>query len=413
MNTGLLSVAAMSLLPRPATYLKAALLKLAAARGIRIEFVDISGGPAAGKTELMLYIESEMRKYGWQVIIVPEAPTIIRNMGLRPEEGHISNTSAQMAMLLLSQHLRLQALAAAVDAEGVEKVLIVGDRSDLDAIPYLGTQAQFTDFLHSVGLNIADIIVGTHHVFLQSLAVDNPVLYEKVRADNPARKEDASAAAEANRRTLSAIRGFVNPEVIGNHYEGGFEGKLTAALNAIHRALNQAGVQRQLSYLIKLDRERAIDYLGMQGVQPIRIEQFYTAEGACYRMTEYPGGHRVFVLIKKTEQGTPGYRFAYTERVHPDVYHVAFVGRDRSISLIHKERFCQVSDGGTLITLDVYGGLLPSNMQRVELSGPTDLEIPWAEGGPDSPQVVEITGKPEYSNFGIGKGLGSPYDVFR
>lgn len=407
---------ASSLLPRPCSYLKTSLLALAKERGLRIEFLDISGGPAAGKTEIMLRIEFEMSQRGWLVLTIPEAATIIRNMNLRAEEGIIPNIIAQQMMMDLNQHLRMQALAAAIDMKGVTKILIVGDRSDLDCIPYVGSRDKFNDLLLARGINVGDITHGVHNLFMHSLAVDDPDLYRKVCAGNRARKESAEQAARMNGFTLDAIRLFANPAEIGNKYADGFEGKMKAAVVEICRMLDEAHIQHQAAFMVNAGYTEVLHFFGLLSVQPITIEQFYTAGGIRYRMTEYPGGHRVFAVTNKMDEGRPGYRYAVTERVHHDVYHEAFENRDTNLKVIKKRRYAGLFDkgiepgtGGLFVTVDNFEpGLIPSRTQRVEVSSVNTLVVPWADTDFRS---IDVTGKPEYSNLGISRGQ-VPTDLF-
>ena len=52
--------------------------------------IAITGGPCSGKTTGMAKINSDLSDKGYEVIIIPEAATFIKNSGIKISEEHIS-----------------------------------------------------------------------------------------------------------------------------------------------------------------------------------------------------------------------------------------------------------------------------------------------------------------------------------
>ena len=75
----------------------------------------LTGGPCAGKTTALCYIEEKLGNFGYTVFMVPEMPTLLINGGIRPRNAGLKisefqnlvfNSILQMEELFLKAALK-------------------------------------------------------------------------------------------------------------------------------------------------------------------------------------------------------------------------------------------------------------------------------------------------------------------
>ena len=72
--------------------------------------IVLTGGPCAGKTTAIQQIEKEFTERGYQVLIVPEAATILINSGIRPF-GNFALDTVEFQKQVITLQLTLEQLA--------------------------------------------------------------------------------------------------------------------------------------------------------------------------------------------------------------------------------------------------------------------------------------------------------------
>ncbi len=174
--------------------------------------IAVTGGPCAGKTTVM---EAIKRQHGNQLLVMPEVASILLDHGF-PKPGRDTefderwSKSFQCSVFPVQKNMETEYLAMARRraCKGV-----VFDRGILDGAAYLGKGLQF--FLDLFGIDENEAYgYYTLVLHLESVAVSNPVLYEKLKSTNPARYESATEAAQRDLALRQVWQGHPNHVVI-------------------------------------------------------------------------------------------------------------------------------------------------------------------------------------------------------
>lgn len=156
--------------------------------------VMITGGPCAGKTTVL---EALSKEYGGQLLVMPEVPTILLSNGFPRPGSDVSFSdgwfeSFQRAVLPLQENMEDQYIVMSQE-KGIP--LVVFDRGLIDGAAYFpaGIEAYLSTFNLSreVAYQRYDIVI-----YLESVAVCNPVLYDGLKATNPIRYETLDEAKD-------------------------------------------------------------------------------------------------------------------------------------------------------------------------------------------------------------------------
>ena len=195
----------------------------------------ITGGPCAGKTTALAWLQERFAREGVAAVFVPEAATdlIMRNIAPWTCESMRAFQTQVIA-------LQLEQEAATIDEISPlgPDALIIFDRGICDSHAYLSDE-DFARALAENGLNERDALARYDAVFhLESVAKIDPRAYTK--ANNPARFETAEEAAAVDTRVLSAWAAHPHVSVIGSC--SSFEGKFELLVREIERiAEHEAG----------------------------------------------------------------------------------------------------------------------------------------------------------------------------
>ena len=97
--------------------------------------IVITGGPCAGKTTAMSWIQNEFTRRGYRVLFIPETATELISGGVAPWTL-VSNEEYQKCQISL-QKRKEEIFEQAAGKMGAEKVLIVCDRGVMDNRAYM------------------------------------------------------------------------------------------------------------------------------------------------------------------------------------------------------------------------------------------------------------------------------------
>lgn len=157
-------------------------------------------------------------------------PTLLLGAGVPyPNWGDDYEVLAFEAALLAVQ-LQLEASLSFIAAASLQRTVLVHDRALLDVAAYLEPEV-WGGVRDRVGLRQAEL-GGRYELVLhlESAAVGLPGVYEKEKANNPARVETAEEAAALDGRIKEAWGG-ANVKVVGNG--GGWEEKKREAIGHV------------------------------------------------------------------------------------------------------------------------------------------------------------------------------------
>lgn len=197
---------------------------------LKIPMIAISGGPAGGKSSFLnRRLRRLLKRKGFIPFIISEAASLIASFGV-----NLGDISAQKAILrtILAHE---DAVIDYIKEKGIKNAVIITDRSALDALAYC-TEEEFKKVCKELGTTIDELRRRYSAVIhLRSLAVDKPKIYEKVKKNNPHRKEDANQASELDGKTILANLGIKQIWSVGNKTNA--KKKLEIAFNLVMHVL--------------------------------------------------------------------------------------------------------------------------------------------------------------------------------
>ena len=187
---------------------------------MEIRKIVITGGPCAGKTTALSWIQNAMTQLGYRVLFVPETATELITGGVAPWTcgTNAEYQKCQMRMQMEKERIFEQA-AKTMDAE---KILIVCDRGELDNRAYMN-DAEFQEVLEYLGTGEIELRDAYDAVFhLVTAAKGAEEFYTTL--NNAARYETYEEARALDDRLIAAWTGHPHLRVIDNSSD--FENKM-------------------------------------------------------------------------------------------------------------------------------------------------------------------------------------------
>ena len=200
--------------------------------------IVITGGPCAGKTTGMSWIQNAFTERGYRVLFISETATELISGGVAPWicSDNTEYQKCQMKLQLEKEKVFEQA-AGTMDSD---KILIVCDRGTLDNKAYM-TEADFSLVLNELGLNEVELRDGYDAVFhLVTAAKGAEKFY--TTANNTARTETVDEAVALDDELIAAWTGHSHLRIIDNSL--GFEEKMKHLIAEIANFLGEPDYMR-------------------------------------------------------------------------------------------------------------------------------------------------------------------------
>lgn len=358
---------------------------------MEISKIVITGGPCAGKTTAMSWIQNHFTKKGYTVLFIGETATEFIRGGVAPWTcgTNVEYQKCQMKLQIEKERLFEQA-ARTMKAN---KILIVCDRGALDNRAYM-TDEEFAEVLAAVGSNEIELRDSYDAVFhLVSAAKGAEIFY--TTANNTARTETVEEARALDDKLIAAWTGHPHFRIIDN--ETDFTEKMRRLLIEISAVLGEPA-----PYLMK--RKFLIEYpdpellRSLPNVERVEIIQTYlkSASGKEIRIRQRgKGGH--YIYFQKMERDANGIEKVETERrLDKDEYLKMLMDADTSMRQIRKTRYC-FAQGIQYGEVDIFPFWKDKAILLIAINDKdTTLHIP--EG---FKVIEEITDNPEYRNIAL------------
>ena len=214
---------------------------------MKITKIVITGGPCAGKTTAMSWIQNAFTKEGYMVLFVSETATELISGGA-PWKFTKNNREYQLQItkLMLAKEQAFEAVAKTFDEE---KVLIVCDRGTLDNRAYMNDEEfQYVlDQLETNEIELRDHYDAVFHLVTAAKGAAEFYTY----ANNAARYETVEEAIRVDDGLIASWTGHPHLRVIDNSTD--FEGKLKRLINEIISFLGEPDP-------IEIERKFLIEY---------------------------------------------------------------------------------------------------------------------------------------------------------
>ena len=363
------------------------------AKQIEITKIVITGGPCAGKTTAMSWIQSNFTKLGYTVLFVPETATELITGGVAPWTcgSNVEYQKCQMKLQLEKEKIFEQGAASM----SVEKVLVVCDRGALDNKAYM-TDLDFSCVLEAIGCNEVELRDNYDAVFhLVTAAKGAEEFY--TTANNTARTETVEQAAALDDKLIAAWTGHPHLRIIDNATD--FEDKLKRLIAEISSFLGEPEpYEIERKFLIEFPDVSALERL--PNCQRVEIIQTYLAatngEESRVRQRGLDGNYIYFQTTKK--KVTELKRVEVERRLSKDEYLRLLMDADPACRPIRKTRYCLTFDN-QYFEIDIYPFWKDKAILEIELADESS-EIRF----PAQIKVIkEVTDDDSYKNASLAR----------
>ena len=332
---------------------------------VEITKIVITGGPCAGKTTAMSWIQSNFTKLGYRVLFVPETATELITGGVAPWTCG-SNTDYQKCQMKL-QLEKEKIFAQGAASMPVEKVLMVCDRGALDNKAYM-TDLEFACVLEALGCNEVELRDSYDAVFhLVTAAKGAEQFY--TTANNATRTETVEQAAALDDKLIAAWTGHPHLRIIDNATD--FEDKLKRLMAEISAFLGEPEpYEIERKFLIEYPDIAELEKL--PNCQRVEIIQTYLTapegEESRVRQRGIDGNYIYFQTTKKTV--TDLKRVEVERRLSQEEYLRLLMEADPACRPIRKTRYCLTYDN-QYFEIDVYPFWKDKAILEIELATET------------------------------------------
>lgn len=358
-----------------------------------IHKIVITGGPCAGKSTALSWIQAEYTKKGYAVVFLPECATelILSGISIATMDSRLDFQKAILVNQLNKEKLYEE---SAKHLANSDKVLIVCDRGALDGKAYMDN-LEFNQLLRIVGTSEIELRDNYDAVFhLVTAAKGAEEFYTK--ENNKARIENLEEAVLADDRTLAAWAGHPHLRVIDN--STGFEDKIRRLIKEISSYLGEPQpYEIERKYLVEMPDLNAFNNPTLDKIEIIQTYLRSSNPDEEIRIRQRGrDGHYIYTRTVKRGHGLT--RFETEQRLSKDQYLSYLMDADPKYKPIRKTRYCFVNNN-QYIELDVYPFWQDKAILEVEISN---------EDGavyiPDEIKVIkEVTDIREYNNSYIAR----------
>ena len=355
----------------------------------KITKIVITGGPCAGKTTAMSWIQNAFMKKGYMVLFVDETATELIGGGA-PWKFTKSNRDYQFRLteLMLAKEKAFTEIAKTFDAD---KVLIVCDRGALDNRAYMSDE-EFKYVLRRLATN--EVALRDHYdaVFHLVTAAKGAEQFYTL-ANNAARYETVEEAVKVDDSLIESWTGHPHLRVIDNRFD--FDEKMLNLIGEISSFLGEPRpVETGRKFLIKYPDIQALEK--KPNCQAVDIMQAYLhsempGELIRIRQRGQDGNYIYYKTRKRQIEG--GKRIELEERLTQEEYLDLLMQADPAYRPIRKRRYC-LSENGLYYNIDLYPQWPDQALMEIELYS-KDQEVIMPEG---IEPIREVTGEVEYTN---------------
>ena len=363
----------------------------------QITKIVITGGPCAGKTTGMSWIQNAFTELGYSVIFIPETATELISGGVAPWTLE-SNLDYQMCQMKLQIEKEKVFEQAATKVFNSDKVLIVCDRGAIDNKAYM-TDCEFKNALSKLNLNETELRDTYDAVFHLVTAAKGAEEFYTL-SNNQARTETVEEAVAMDDKLISAWTGHPHFRVIDN--TKGFEEKMKHLVAEISSFLGEPEPY-------EIERKFLIEYPNIAELENnpnckrIEIIQTYlnseNGEEVRVRQRGENGNYIYFKTVKKKVDDVK--RVEIENRLSKDEYLTLLMYADTSKKQIRKTRYCLTYDS-QYFEIDVYPFWDDRAIVEIELND-EKAEIIF----PDFIKIIkEVTDDESYKNASMAKNGG-------
>ena len=355
--------------------------------------IVITGGPCAGKTTGMSWIQNALGSRGYRVLFVPETATELITGGVAPWTcgSNLDFQKCQVKLQLEKERIFHRAAESMKD----EKILIVCDRGVLDNKAYM-SEMEFQAVLNALDLDavaLRDDYDGVFHLVTAASGAEEFYTLE----NNQARTETPEQARELDDKLIAAWTGHPHLRVIGNDVD--FDSKMKRLIAEITSLLGEPEP-------FEIERRFLIEYPDITWLERLpnchRVEVIQTyllSENGDEVRVRQRGENASYSYYQTTKRRISGVKRVEVERrLTQREYLSLLMEADPAMHPIRKTRYCLTWEN-QYFELDVYPFWndraileIELNDENAEIRFPKELKI-----------IREITEDEAYRNYSLAK----------
>ena len=364
-------------------------------KDIKISKIVLTGGPCAGKTTALTWINNYFSKRGYTMLFVPETATELITNGVSPWTCG-TNYDFQSCQIKL-QKIKEEIFDNAARTMKGNKILIVCDRGLLDNKAYM-KEAEFKRLMREFRTSEIKERDSYDAVFhLVSAAKGKEGVY--TLANNVARTESVEEARIIDDKIISAWTGHPHLRIIDNSTD--FEEKLERLLKEITSFLGEPEpYEIERKYLIYYPNVKELEKL--PNCTKVDITQTYLkSNDETERRVRARGinGDYLYYLTEKRKI-TNKKRIEVEKKLTQDEYLSLLMEADNNLHTIHKTRYCLV-DNNKYYEIDLYPEWKNQAIMEIELSNEDEIiNIPKF-----IKIIKEVTEDDNYKNYQMAKDM--------
>ena len=363
--------------------------------------IVITGGPCAGKSTAMSWVQNTFSQMGYRVLFVPETATELITGGVAPWTCGSNAAYQKCQMQLQMEKEKVFELAAQTMPE--EKVLIVCDRGALDNKAYMNA-VEFAETVQFIGSNEVELRDSYDAVFhLVTAAKGAQEFY--TTANNTARTETVEEAAALDDKLISAWTGHPHFRVIDNATS--FEDKMKRLVAEIASFLGEPEpYEIERKYLIAYPDLKWLEH--NPSCQRVEIIQTYlnsaAGEEVRVRQRGIDGNYVYYETVKRKVSDLK--RVEIERRLSQEEYLKRLMEADTTKRPIRKTRYCLTYEN-QYFEIDIYPFWSDKAIVEIELHDENE-EINFPK---QITVLKEVTNDASYKNASLAQMRGEEHEA--
>ena len=351
--------------------------------------IVITGGPCAGKSTAMSWIQNFFGKQGIRVLFISETATDLITGGVAPWtcSKNVEYQEYHLKLQLLKEDIYYKAASNLKD----ERILIVCDRGLLDPKAYMN-EFEFKQALEDLNTNEIELRDNYDAVFHLVTAAKGAAEFYTLE-NNAARKETLEEARELDDKLIAAWTGHPHFRVIDNSKN--FEEKMKKLLSEISSIFGTSKpYEIERKFLIKYPD---LDYLtSLPNCKRVQIIQTYlnlSDEGSEEVRVRKRGINGNYIYFKTTKRKISDIKRVEVEKRLTKEEYYEILGSTKDKYQVIKDRYCLCYEN-QYFEIDVYPFWNDKACIELELDDENqEIKFP-----PFIEVIKEVTGDKEYSN---------------
>lgn len=358
---------------------------------MKITKIVVTGGPCAGKSTAMSWIQNGFKAMGYTVLFVPETATELITGGVAPWTCG-ANVDFQKCLF----HMQLEkekTFERAAKTMNTDKVLIVCDRGALDNKAYMSAEefSEVLDELKSDEVSLRDNYDAVFH--LVTAAKGAEAFY--TTANNTARTESVEEAREIDDKLIAAWTGHPHLRVIDNATD--FEEKMRRLIWEISSFLGEPEPY-------EIERKYLIEYPDTEWLKKIPncekvqiIQTYLRSDDSEEVRVRQRGADGHFIFTQTIKRKISDIKRLEIERRLTETEYLEFLmNADTTKRQIRKDRYC-LTYNNQYFEIDVYPFWSKIAIAEIELNS-EDAEVSF----PEQIKVIrEVTKEEAFKNASL------------